>query len=113
MIKLFQIEVLDKFMRENFRKLESFLNQTIFEKAQFSFRETRLAKADAVVAVYPYTAVFPHQLLFQPKDIIQMSITPDDATVTWNYDDFTKTHLSATISKEVTVRFLVGRYEEN
>lgn len=52
----------------------------------------------------------PHNLGFQPKDIIQTSLT-GLGDVEWNYDDFDSTNLDVTVNGACVVRAFIGRYE--
>lgn len=55
---------------------------------------------------------FPHQLGFKPKDVIALSVV-GGGTITWNYSDFTDTHIDVTTAGgSVTVRAFVGTYQE-
>jgi len=58
------------------------------------------------------TQTIPHNLGFQPKDIILTSKI-GSGTITFNYGSFTKDDLSVTISGgSCTVRFFAGTYDE-
>lgn len=113
MIKFFLSEIADRFVRENFQKIDSYFRDEPFRKGRFKFIEKDLVADDAeVLAGYPVTRTFRHELGFQPKDIIQLSAT-GGATIVWDYIQFTRTHLSLTFSADCTVRFYVGRHEES
>jgi hypothetical protein len=66
------------------------------------------------------THVIPHGLTLLPKDVIQTHVSCDfgaSGAVTWNYADFTKTHVSLTVTvlpagNDVRVRAFVGLYQE-
>lgn len=102
LLKLFKTEVLDKYIRENFQRLEDRANVDVFDLGRFKFLTYAVGSAS--------TAELQHNLGFQPKDVIALSVSPDNTTVTWNTDDFTRTTLSVTVSAACTVRALVGRY---
>ena len=51
----------------------------------------------------------PHHLGFIPQDVIT---SWDTAGTTWNYADFTKTHINFTTTGSGTVRAFIGRYQE-
>ncbi len=54
---------------------------------------------------------FRHHLGFQPKDIIQTSLTGAGA-VTWNFTEFDDEFLDVTVSGACTVRAFIGSYRE-
>lgn len=111
MIKFFTSEIVDRYVRENFQKLAAYLKDEPFRKGRFRFIEKDLA-TDTVTG-YPADVSFPHQLGFQPKDVLLLSVSPDSVTVTPKYDSFTRTHATFNISAACTIRAYVGRYGEN
>ena len=65
------------------------------------------------------THTFPHRLGYRPKDVIQTSLRVPIGTATWvwNYDDFTDTDLSFTVTtstagENATVRAYIGTHRE-
>jgi hypothetical protein len=110
LIQLFTIEILDEKIRENFRRLIAFFRDDPWQKGNFKFLELTLA-SDVTVG-YPATLTVPHRLGFVPKDVVQTGTFPSTSTVTWNFESFTRTTLSVTISAAVVVRAYVGRYGE-
>ncbi len=52
-----------------------------------------------------------HGFGYIPTDVLQSRVSAA-ATVTWNYDSFTRTDLSVTVSGACTVRAFIGRFEE-
>ncbi len=111
LFKLFRAEIADKFSRENFAKIGDYLQDEPFRKGQFKFLEIDLTRATPAGG-YPATLDTPHGLSFIPKDVIMTAVIPGTATVTWNYDSFTRSYLNLTISAAVTIRAYVGRYGE-
>lgn len=100
-------------MRENFQKIDAYLKAEPFRKGRFKFIEKQLAADTAEIAGgYPVTRQFLHGLGFQPKDIIQLSVT-NGAAIVWQYAQFDRNYLSLTFSADCTVRFYVGRFEES
>ena len=96
-------KVKDEYVRDNFRRVKEYLAADIMRKMSFQFFEWELTDSG--------TYVYPHSLGFQPLDVVQLSVRrPDTATVVWNYDDFTATNVSFTVSAACTVRALIGRY---
>lgn len=111
MIKLFLAEITDRYVLENFRKLDAYLRGEPFRKGRFKFVEMALA-CDTATG-YPGVAEKSHGLGFQPQDVILISVTPDTVTVSPKYDSFTNTHVHFLISAACTIRAYVGRYGEN
>ncbi len=110
LLKLFQTEIADRFTRENFARIERFFRDDVVSKTQLTFFEYTVANR----GTFPLTLEVKHSMSFVPKDVITLYIgNPDGNTVTWNYDAFTRTHLSFTVSAACTIRALVGRYGEN
>lgn len=109
-LKLLQKEVSDEVAQENFRRLESYLREDPLGKGEFKFLTATL-QSQANPPAYPATVSVPHDLGFVPKDVIQTSVI-GLGTLSWNYANFTKTHLSATISNSVTFRGFFGSYAE-
>lgn len=116
LLKLFKTEIADRFVRENFSRVERYASSDVFSKGNFTFFELALASDKATG--YPATKEVTHALGFVPKDVLQLAVTPDTTTgyqtvVTWNFEDFTSTTLSITISAACTVRAFIGRYGES
>lgn len=106
-LNFFKSEIVDKFVRENFQKLESYFIAEPFSKGNFKFLEIVLAKAASNKAV-------AHNLTYAPKDVILLSVlSPDTATVTWHYDLFDRQFIYITTSAACTVRAYIGRYGES
>lgn len=105
LLRLFKSEILDKYVRENFQRIENHAKDDLLGNNRFIFIEKELA-----LATYPATFELPHTLGFQPKDVIQLSVSPDDTVVTWNTDSNTRTTYSVTIDQACTVRAFIGRY---
>lgn len=110
-ITLFQREILDKYIRDNFRKLQDYINADPFAKGVFKFFTFDLASD--VTHGYPRTLDVAHHLSFTPKDVLQLSVSPDTVTVTWKPDSFTDSTVRVTFSAACTVRAFIGRYEES
>lgn len=100
-------EILDQYIRRNFERLRDFLAA-----------ETPLLNFKPYEASFTATGTFKvkHTLGFQPRDIIQTSLTGHGA-VQYNYSNFTATELDLTVTGTVSssnptkVRFLVGTLE--
>lgn len=111
MIKLFIPEVVDRYVRDNFRRLSDYLRDEPFRKGRFRFLEMELASDTA--GGYPADITYPHGLGFQPQDVIVTSVSPDTVTVLPQYDSFDRTNVVFNITAACTVRAYVGRYGEN
>jgi hypothetical protein len=104
-MKLFRSEIEDVFSRENFGKIEDFVNADNFLKAGFKFFSSELS-----AKTYPATVRFYHNLKFAPKDILTTSQI--GGTVTWDSDSVTDTYVEATITAAVKFRAFMGSYAE-
>ena len=93
--------ILDSVIRENFQKIQDFLNQLPLLAGDFRFFETAV----------PPGARMPikHGLSFVPKDIILTSIVGDQ-NVYFNYMDFDQTNIYVTSEGYCTLRFFAGSY---
>lgn len=99
--------IIDEEIKVNFDKLREFINED-FVLARFDGKFFEVAFTGAGT-----NALIAHGLGFIPKDVIHLSQrNSDSATVTYNYDDFTDTYMSITVSAATTVRFYVGSYRE-
>ena len=106
-LKFFLKELEDKFIRENFYRLDKFLREDALKKAEFSFFEL-------VVLGTVVNKKFAHNLSFKPTDVILLSITkPDSATVTWHYDKFDRESVEISTSGPCTIRAFLGRYSDS
>lgn len=92
---------------DNFVSIQDAINSNPLVKGAFKFIETTFGTSSST---YPLTTTFTHRLGFRPKDIIQTSVI--GGTLTWNYSAFTEATISVTVSAQTTVRFFLGRYEE-
>lgn len=105
MIKLLVKETSDDITRENMKRVQKELTQvqTIL-RGQWTF-----LTLDFTGAVTNFK--HPHGLNFQPKDILQTSLT-GTGTLTWNYGRFDRTNLDITTSGACSVRAFIGNYVE-
>lgn len=101
---LFQKEIDDEHIQENFRRLQYGLNDLALLKGQFKFFKFSFDTAAASKRI-------PHNLGFAPKDVLQTSVT-NGASVTWEYDSFDRDYIYITTSAACDVRAFIGRYEE-
>lgn len=105
--KLILKEITDKYVQENFRRIENEIRGDALSKGAFLFFTHTFKRAETKLKI-------PHNLGFQPSDVLQLSVSkPDTATVTWHYDSFDKTNIVVSSSAACTVRAYVGRYGEN
>jgi hypothetical protein len=99
--KLFMNEVVDPFIRENFRRLTDWLRSEPIVNCGFKFYSIVIPSTSA--------QTYRHNLGFQPRDVILLSITKG-ATVVFAYDQFTSTSITYTASAACTMRILLGTY---
>lgn len=104
MIKFFLSEIADLFVRDNFKKLDTYLQGEAVLRGQFKFFEFTFATAVTAFTI-------KHGLPFRPIDVITTYKT-DGVTVTWLQDSFSATNLKITTSAACTVRAYIGRHEE-
>jgi translation initiation factor IF-1 len=98
-------EIKDQYVQENFKRVENFINESPIFKPQFVFNEITTSAAVT-------NKVYKHNLSFTPKDVILMHVSPYTATVTWRYNKFDSNFIYFDTSAAVTIRFLLGRYDE-
>jgi len=101
-IELNDIE--DLTVRNNFEVIQDGFREQPILKGKWKFFEISF---DGVVTNEKY----PHNLGFQPKDILQTSTT-GVGDITFNYSSFDKENLDITTSGACTVRAFIGTYEE-
>lgn len=94
--------VKDAVARENFVKLQRFINDEEILKSGFTFYEIIFTQAETNKRI-------PHRLGFLPKDVIQTSVLGNQVVI-WNYDLFDATYLDVTTSGACTVRAFIGSH---
>lgn len=97
-------EIVDQYIRDNFKHLQDALDLEPTLKCNFKFFSITTS-----VAVTNLT--YAHNLKYQPQDVLLLSAS-NGATVTFNYDKFDKTNIVFTASAATTFRCLVGKYSE-
>ncbi len=101
-ISLYRKEVEDEYSRENFKRLQDFINNSPLNKGEFKFFEIQLSAAVT-------NQKWRHGLGFVPMDVLQTYVS-GGVTVTWNFDLFDRTNLDLTTSGATTIRAFIGRY---
>jgi len=99
------LENLPPNVREAIIILEEKLRLQQIFKGRFQFRTYTFTGAVTNLKI-------KHNLGFQPRDIIQTSLT-GAGSLTWNYGSFSKTDLDITTTGACVVRAFIGRYEED
>lgn len=107
-VKLILTEILDRYVRENFKILEQYLNSKFLLNFEFKLFDQSFSENG--------TFTIPHGLGIVPLDVIQTS-KKGTGSIAYNYASFDATNLSITISgastsDPVVVRALVGTYRE-
>ncbi len=94
-----RLEDLPLVIRENFLKIQQFLrdNQNLGNFTHFEFTFTKAVTALKI----------PHRLGFQPKDILQTSLTGSGA-ITWLYAQFDVNFIVVTTTGPCVVRAYIG-----
>ncbi len=103
---IYIVEIEDRFVRENFKKLKD------YAAGQYLLKSLKFFEISIVGN--KTNLKFPHNLGFKPKDIVQTSVI-GAGTWTWNYSLFDKNNLDITTSGTsgtITVRALIGNLEE-
>lgn len=98
-------EIPEKLSRENFKRIETYIENLPLLKGQFNFIEQTLSDGS-----YPATVRVYHSLGFAPKDILVTSVI--GGTITWDYASATTEYIEASISAETTFRAFFGTYAE-
>lgn len=104
--KLYVSQIEDPYLQKNFSTLGEQFSTIPFLKGDWGFLEFKIKTTGNNQKI-------PHNLPFQPKDIILLSNV--DGTITFNYGLFDRTYLNinATVTTSpMTVRIFVGRYTE-
>lgn len=94
----------DRFIRENFFRVQKFVQAQAVLLANFTFYEVEISGANSKFAL-------AHGLDFVPIDVIVLSIHGNH-NVYFRYQEFDKTNIYLTAAGPVKVRFLAGRYSE-
>lgn len=104
--------VADVIVRENFDRIRRFVKEGLFARFVGRFVAIDVDYPTNYTPYAAYTFLWPHNLGFQPQDVIQTSLI-GDAYLQWNYDRFTATNVSITVTNACVVRAFLGSYVEN
>lgn len=102
-IELILKDVEDEYVRENFSRIASALQNEVLGRAGWKFFSISLPAG---------LTRFKHNLGYTPKDIILTSVTNSESVI-FKYDEFDQTHLELDASGACVVRFFAGTYGEN
>jgi hypothetical protein len=98
----------DGIVRENLDNLR----QELEEHPLINFDGEHFELVFDATFTYPLTNhKIPHGLGLKPLDVIQTSATGAGA-LTWNYLNFTESHLDVSVTGQCRVRAFIGRYSE-
>lgn len=103
-LELLLREIEDRPTRENFNRLQKFLDSQVILEGNWRLYEIRF---DAAATNFKYA----HNLKFVPQDVIVLQVI-GDRNVEFNHDKFDRTHIDITVKGACFVRFLAGRYLE-
>lgn len=104
-------DVADPIARDNFDKLQRLSDDDLFGKFKGKHFQVTVDKN--------LTYDFAHKLGFAPEDIIITSIkTLGSATLVWDYNATTRTHVNFTVAslapgESLTFRAFIGSYRED
>lgn len=94
----------DIYVRENFKRLIDYLNDSVFFEGDFDFYEIDISQPAELLPI-------PHGLKFIPADIIFLNVTGDH-NVFFNYENFDRDNIYVTAAGPCIIRFLAGRLSE-
>lgn len=97
-------DITDKYIRENFFRLQKFFIKFPLYRTELVFFERNFLSAVTSQTV-------AHGLGFKPTDIIQTSLI-GPGTLTWEYDKFDAINLVVTTTGACKVRAFIGAYRE-
>lgn len=100
-LKLYLRDILDFYARENFKKIETALNE---QNALSGFRFFEIQATGPVTF-----AKFYHGLGYVPQDIVRTRLT-GTGILTFDYDQFDSKFLVYSTTAECELRFFVGTY---
>lgn len=100
---LFKEQVLDDFVKENFKRIYNYLVGEPILRFEFGLLEINVT-APATEAAYP------HALGFTPKDAIIVH-NLNNQPFTLHYSKFDKTNIYFSCPASTVVRLLIGRYQ--
>lgn len=103
LLRLLISEIKDPPTQNNFVWLQDFLNEEDMLQGRFKHFDFDIKGAVT-------NGKFPHNLNFQPLDIIQ-TLKTGAGSVTFNYDRFDSSNLDITTDGACRVRFFAGRFE--
>jgi len=96
-------DIEDEYVRENFARLDAFLQKFPLFRANFKFFEIEIPRAVTNWRVN-------HGLGFVPTDILVTQVSSGE--VTWNWSLFTRDYLDITTTAACTIRAFIGAYRE-
>jgi len=103
-INLLESNIDEPNVLENFKRIKTFLRDTVLLKTGFVFR-TFTIPAGVMVS-------YKHNLNFIPRDVILTSAT-NAAVVTWHYEKFDRDNIYLTVSAPTTIRAFLGLYKDD
>lgn len=102
MLNLLLKEIEDQYVRENFKRILSFVETATTLQGEFKFFEVDIAAASS-----PFK--LRHGLSFVPKDIL-VTFVEGDHRFYFEYQNFTNEEIWITTLGPARIRFLAGRY---
>jgi hypothetical protein len=104
MIDLILKEIQDVRVRENFSRIQRFLEEQVILDANWRLYEMFF---DGPEASYKYK----HSLNFVPEDVILLQVV-GDRNVEFNHSLFTRENIDITVKGPCYIKFLAGRFRE-
>lgn len=94
-------DIVDVHVRQNFFRIQQFVNTQVLFQSDFKFFEVVISNPDTNFKVL-------HGLSFIPIDIIELSVQ-GDYNFYFKYSDFDKNYIYINASGACTLRFMAGR----
>lgn len=102
-LQLILKDISDRYIRENFQRLQKHLDAQLFGGEDFKFFEIDIKTASVNLPI-------PHGLSFVPRDIILLA-TQGDYNVYFRYDKFDSKNIYVTAAGPVAIRFIAGVFD--
>lgn len=103
-MKLITTQIKDPYVLQNFDRLNAFFSEENIVTSKFKHFEITFTGAVT-------NQKFPHNLGFQPKDVILTSKI-GAGNITFNYDLFDRVNLDITTTGACVVRLFLGTYKD-
>lgn len=100
MIKFFESEITDKYVRDNFKSLTAFLRNNIYTNSEFKIIEKDVISGDNEIE---------HGYLFKPTDCFISYISSDTAVVKIKHSLSTNNKITINSNESCKIRVFIGK----